>query len=433
MVGAMIRRLIVYRLLRYRFAWLAFGLLGCYLTAVIVLVVATRDQATAGGALVSCRRDAMDTTAVAFTVRGHENLVFKARPEDFQPLLPATFCAASNVQVLYETDAWTHVGPVDAIHISGEVTGSQTIINVTRGDFGQTKAVQLALLGGGMSLTSGAMLGVALFWGRVGHMVSRRQPKRHAKRHAKGGRLVPEDFASAVAEDLRWLGTLPWGIGGMGSSPAETQQRFDDGLAQVRGWRGDEGRMLRGVELLVGLPPVLSWTGAAEAALQIGAYDVGRFAPEAVLFAQQCVEKALALDPDNADARICEAHVLAARAANGEKPALVQAEGRLRELRALKVDHPRLPVASAAVHMAARRWSSALLPLRTGIAAAPSTDEADYGRLLLAQALARGKRQQVAEMVLSDLRARDVVPEDTLLPPARWRFARSRAMAVRVK
>ncbi|MGH2517746.1 MAG: hypothetical protein ACRDHP_19025 [Ktedonobacterales bacterium] len=390
-VESVIQHLLIRKLLRYRFAWFLFSLLGFYLAAVVVLTISAGQQRTISGLLATCRSSADSETGKAtevFTLQQAPGQTFALTPADFQPSLPGGMCqVGAFLTFRYETNVFHQPYAVDAVMFP-HLDGKPALLETANGRaFPRTRQLDMILYGGGIVLFSALMLGVALCWRRVGPVA--RKSQRTLRRERREQRQpIPAAFAAQVREDLHWLAALPWARDPEPDFVA-AYARFQRGMGYVRGWAGDERVLMRGVRLLVTCPIALAYTGAAAVALQLSAYDLTSFAPEGLDAARDYVERALAAAPGLLDARIGKVHVLAGLAALGDTDALEEAETLLRILRETGPAHPRLPAAAAHVHITRRQYSSAIASLRRALAVAPTQEEAAATLDLLAQTLLR--------------------------------------------
>jgi hypothetical protein len=247
-----------------------------------------------------------------------------------------------------------------------------------------------------MALLSGALLGVGVWWERI---------RRALRLDARDGYAddlptsVPDLLREQVEEAIHWLTTLPWGDGSVASATpsAATQapgvvspeRRLAQGLAQIRGWGGDDARLVAGVTRLVGLPPALAFTGASTAALQLAAYAPLRWAPAGARLALAYAARALAEDPTLADAHIAYTQALAALGANGDADRRAQAEAAFQALRQRAPTHPQLPYTLALLHLAHGRYADASEALQNALTWAASDAEAQRILAQLAAALRR--------------------------------------------
>lgn len=381
----MIRWLLRSRLLRYRFAWFAFSLLGFYLAGVLWVSISARHQITVAGPLASCApiRDGSGVvTSYVVTLAGAPGVHVQMTPGDMSPAPPTDLCSVQVVRVWYETASLD--GPLIAdrmdIH-SAAASGTATYATPAGRDFATAKRLTLAAWAGGVSLLSAVMLLVAIFWRHVRHLVRRKRPSRSTR-----PRKLPAHFTEQVTEDLFWLESVPWG-GSLSASGADAAARFEQGLALVQGRAGDEEQLLRGVSLLALCPPELALVGAAEAALQLGEYDAVSYAPEAGRAALAYAERALSLDPMSVDAQIARVRALAAQAAMREPGALARANAALRVASNMDPSHPRLPLAVASLYLARRQYAPAVAALRLALTLAPSDEAAHAVHVMLARVL----------------------------------------------
>lgn len=390
----LLRRVLLYRLLRYRAAWFVCAAIGGYLTLSLVLALSARHQVALRGPIATCEPGIDSGGAVVsytFTLSGSPARTLFLQPDSLSPALPPDFCNADVVSVSYENG--TVGGPylVDRVTLRNPLGRATTPYATPAGrDFATAKRLSLLVFGGGMGVISLAMLLVGIFWRHAGVLLRKKEPRQSPTRDAPSP--LPSEFLDQVAEDLRWLAALPWGQQSLAASPGDAAvayARFHRGIALLRGWGGDQQRLLDGVELLVHCPPALAWTGAAEAALQLANYDVVTWAPDGPRAALRFSELALAASREVVEAHLARIQALAALASMGESAALRQAELALGEVRAPAPDHPRLPAAEAAVHVARRHWAPAISALRRAIERAPSQEEVQALLEQLAQALYR--------------------------------------------
>lgn len=380
-----IRRLLVYRLMRYRFAWLAFGLLGLYLAAMLIVVIGSQRQMVTSGTIAGCRPLAGGTDGSQgelFQLRERKGVEFELTAANFQPA-PPSLCARRDqpVTLRYETNALRDPDRVDELVIADPITGATaTYRDRTRTSFELVKRVRLAVFGGGMALVSLIMLGVGVWWKRFGDVARRTRPNRRRERPA----TIPAHFTAQVEQDMRWLQSLPWG------ASAATERRsaylaFQRGVALVRGWDGNEETLTRGVGLLIHCPPALAYTGAAEAALQLASYDVLTCARPGLDIAHMFIRRALEREPDSLDARLTYIHILAAYGSLGDTARLARATKELHAVRDAAPRLRRLPSAAAAVSIARRDDKQAIAALRRAIGVTPNEEE----RVALVDTLAR--------------------------------------------
>ncbi|MGH2486258.1 MAG: hypothetical protein ACRDHE_09620, partial [Ktedonobacterales bacterium] len=300
-LDSIIRRLLVYRLMRYRFAWLAFGLVGLYLAAVLVLVIYAQRQVSLSGTIIACRSQPAGTTGQvtqSFTLREDSDLALELTAANFSPALPA-LCTRRDqpTRLRYETNALREPNRVDEVTIFDAATGADIIYrDPTRADFEVVKRTQLIVLGGGMTLVSLFMLIVGAFWPRFADAAKKTRPTRRRERPS----VIPTHFTAQVGSDMRWLANLPWGVNA-GGDHRSGHLAFQRGVALVRGWDGNEAILTRGVGLLVHCPPALAYTGAAEAALQLASYDVVSYDRAGLGVALGFVRRALELAPASVD------------------------------------------------------------------------------------------------------------------------------------
>lgn len=372
-VDGIIRRLLVYRLMRYRFAWLAFGLVGLYLAATLFVVIGSQRQLTTTGALVNCRTISGGQAGALFELRERPGVEFELTAANFQPAPPA-LCARHDqtITIRYVTNALRDPYHVDTLVLINSASGAATVYHDrTVSDFELVKRVRLVAFGGGMTLVSLIMLSVALWWRRFRDVA--RKPKVTQRRRERPTQ-IPSHFSAQVEQDMAWLRSLPWGES-RSMDRRSAYLAFHRGVALVRGWDGNEETLTHGVALLIHLPPALAYTGAAETALQLASYDVLTSARRGLDIAYQYIRRALAEAPDSLDARLTYIHVLAAYGSLGDVTRLAQA---MKELRAVRDVNPRLrrlPSAEAAVRIARRDYKPAIAALRRALAVTPNEEE----------------------------------------------------------
>ena len=384
---SIIRRVLVYRLMRYRFAWLAFGLVGLYLAALLVVVIGSERLLVASGTIENCRLvpgGSAGQQSELFALREWPGTQFKLTATDFQPA-PPSLCAQRGqvVTVRYVTNALREPNQVDALTYPQTANGASAIYrDRTQTDFELMKRVRLAVFGGGMTLVSLIMLSVGVWWGRFGDVAKTKRSR--SSRGRERPSPIPWHFLRQVELDMDWLRSLPWGQG-YTADPRSAYFAFQRGVALIRGWDGNEGILTQGVALVAHLPPVLAYTGAAEAALQLASYDILTYARPGLAIADQFIRRALAQAPQSLDARLTAVHVHAAFGSMGDESRLTLAA---KELRALREDAPRLrrlPGAIAAVCIARRDYKQAIVAVRRALTVTPNEEE----RQALVDTLAR--------------------------------------------
>jgi hypothetical protein len=419
---AVIHRLFLRRLLRYRVAWLSFSLLGYYLAGVFLLVLGARQQVRITGTIHACRPYVSTTSGeqgVTFTLDGNTHQEYALIYSSFTPTVPKSLCKPeARVSFVYETNSLSDPFQVNEI----TAANAKVYATTTYGVFPDVQRVELVLVPGGMALVSTIMLVVAIFWKQVGPIAR----KTNRTRPVKSRKLlpIPTEFLRQVDEDLNWLYALPWGEDAE-PNHALAYRRFHRGVALVRGWAGNEAQLLSGVHLLLCCTPALAFTGAAEVALQLGAHDLNSFAPHAVEAALDFCARALTLAPGSLDARLTQVHALAAAGSAGDVSALEDADSTLAILREVAADHPRLHAAIAAVYLARRQYQPAIAAQRQALAEAPFQEEAQAMLDLMAQTLlhAGSLKQALRLFVKLNLEPPDM--RQSRLTPARRRLATS--------
>ena len=424
-LDSIIRRLLVYRLMRYRFAWLAFGLVGLYLAAVLVLVIYSQRQVSISGAMTACRSQPAGTNGQvteSFSLREHPGLALELTAANFSPTLPA-LCGPrdQSARLRYETNALREPNRVDEVTLVDTRTGAEVVYrDRTRADFEVVKQTQLVVFGGGMALVSVFMLIVGAFWPRFADAAKKTRPTRRRERPS----LIPTHFTAQVGSDMRWLAALPWGVNA-GADHRSGHLAFQRGVALVRGWDGDEETLTRGVGLLVHCPPALAYTGAAEAALQLASYDVLSYDRAGLGVALGYVGRALELAPASVDARLTRIHVLAAFGSMGDTERLAQAIHELRGLREDAARHRRLPSAMAAVAIARRDYKQATVALRKALAVTPNEEERAALLDTLARVLLRAGDLREALRLFVTLSLPDVAEQGVPLSAGQRRLSQS--------
>lgn len=419
---AVIHRLVLRRLLRYRVAWLTFSLLGFYLAFIFLLVLGARQQLHTAGTIQKCLPYTSPSTGQPgniFTLTGQPRQQYLLVGTSFTTTLPKSLCqTGQRVRFTFETDTLGDPYKVDEIAASSAFSNDYTTTSYET--FPQVQRIELVLVVGGMVLVSTIMLGVAVFWKQAGPIAR----KSNRSRPVQSRKLLPlpSEFLRQVEEDLTWLHSLPWG---QDAEPnhAVAYARFHRGVALVRGWAGDESQLVAGVRLLLNCPPALAFTGAAEVALQLGAHELNSFAPHAVEAALDYCERALALAPGSLDARLTHVHALAAAATCGDPDALPAADTTLTILREVAADHPRLHAAIAALYLARHQYRPAIAALHHALADAPYQEEARAVLDLMAQTLlhAGSLKQALRLFVKLNLDPPDM--RQSRLTPARRRLA----------
>jgi hypothetical protein len=235
-VDSVIRRLLVYRLIRYRFAWLAFGLLGLYLAGILVVVICSAREANATGTVVNCRavhRGSGGQGTELFQLAGRPGAELELTAAHFHSA-PSSLCSRPDqvVSVGYVTNALRDPERVDMLILTEPQSGAATVYrDGTMASFELVKHVRLALFGGGMTLVSLIMLGVGLWWRRCADVARKTKPSRRPERPSQ----TQAHFTAQIERDMNWLRSLPWG-----ASPASVDRRtaylaFHRGVALVRG------------------------------------------------------------------------------------------------------------------------------------------------------------------------------------------------------
>jgi hypothetical protein len=175
MLGLLLRRLLVYRLIRYRGAWLVAGLLCCCLTATVSRAIQSRAQVATSGTIGSCSESRESTgqpASYTFRLREMPQVMWSLDASAFSPRLPDRLCLTPSVTLLYETDALFGRGTVDRIEIGDLLTGATRVFTAEADrDFDRNKWMSLALYGGGLGALSLALLFIALFWPQTGGVV----------------------------------------------------------------------------------------------------------------------------------------------------------------------------------------------------------------------------------------------------------------------
>ncbi len=405
-------RLLFRPLLRFRLAWFVAGALGCYLTLLIVLFTLAQREVALNGPFAACRaqRDA-ETGAITYLLTyrpadlslGMGQLTLD--PLGYAPPLPADLCHQHIVSVVYAQNTLGGPYPVNRVTLVALMKPIVVYVqhsNSAGRNFAAARANTLWLRGGGMALLSGALLGVGMWWERI------RRALRLDPREGYADELptsVPDLIHTQVEEALHWLTALPWGDGGAApatsavSAPgtAAPERRLAQGLALIRGWGGDDTRLVAGVTRLVGLPPAMAFTGGSVAALQLAAYAPLRWAPAGARLALAYAARALSEDPAFADAHVAYTQALAALGVNGDADRRAQAEAAFQTLRQRAPNHPQLPYTLAMLHLAHGRYAEASEALQNALTHANSDHEAQR---ILTQLAATLRRQGDLRQIL---------------------------------
>jgi len=399
-------RLLLRPLLRFRLAWFAAGALGAYLTLVIVLFTLAQREVALNGPFASCqaKRDsetgaALYTFAYRLPGSAHSTGALTLDPLGYAPPLPTDLCRRHIVGVVYAQN--TLGGPYPINRITLEARSRPIIVyaqhsNSAGRDFAAARANTLGLRGGGMALLSGALLGVGLWWERIRRAL---RLDAHAGYADDLPTTMPELLREQIEEAIHWLTSLPWGDGVSASAPSPGQppqgaaapdrQRMAQGLAQIRGWGGDDARLVAGVTRLVGLPPAMAFTGGSTAALHLAAYAPNRWAPSGARLALAYAARALSEDVTLADAHVAYTQALAALGVNGDADRRVQAEAAFQTLRHRAPTHPQISRTLAMLHLAHGRYPEASEALQNALTQATSDAEAQHILAQLAAALRR--------------------------------------------
>ena len=418
-IGSLLQKLLMRRLLRYRFAWFAFGLLSLYIAGIIGVVVVSshREHATGTPAACSAQQDSSGQTSILFTLRGEPKTWYQIAPDMFRPVVPVSVCEAQLFDFTYETNILRDPFKVDGLVAISSTHRKVTYVSIAGQIYTQVQTVQLIGGAGGMLMVGIIMFAVGVFWSQVGDLARRVQL---TTRSARLARNMPQEFLAHVTRDIDWLEALPWGTSCAQDADGGVV-RFQRGVALVRGWGGDPAHLMEGVHQLIQCPAVYAHTGAAEVALQLGAHELGAYAPDALAAARRHCWSAIMLAPDSADARITYVHVLAGLSAQ-DKTALQQAEELLTTLRQAAPHHPRLPSAAAAILIAEGRWSAAITWLKRALALAPSQEEAQAILDQLAFVTLRARNLRQALKVFVELNLPAPAADDIGLTPARKRL-----------
>lgn len=414
LLGGIVRRALLGRLVRYRVAWLGCGVAGLYLALAFALIINARQQTTRVGTFDSCSTiptSASGTTTYNFTLRQAPGLRWQFAPDALTPAVPAHFCWATYAVVTYETDPLQ--GPVSVDRLTLYGLPGQRVSSYTSpvGDnFVLAKRVTLYVWSGGTTLLSVMMLLVAACWRVSGGILRWLAGVRQGHAQAR----LPAAFGAQVRVDLHWLAALPWGASA-GDEGVEGAARFARGIALVRGWQRQEDTLLDGAALLIQCPPALAYAGAAEVALQFAAYGLTTWSPAGARAALTYADRGLACAPNAPDALVARVQALAALGAMGDGDALRSAAHSARTLAAVAPDHPRLPAAVATIYLAGHQYAAACTALGLAIERAPSPDEAAALRAQLTRAQARAGRLRHAPRITAAPRAeRDTASLPTL-------------------
>jgi tetratricopeptide (TPR) repeat protein len=183
--------------------------------------------------------------------------------------------------------------------------------------------------------------------------------------------MATQDNQRQVRDFALELMSVPWGEQVRVSS-TELRPLFDQTVAAVRRVSGDWRKYAEPVGVFASMPSPWCFIGAAEI-MQRLAYTRGNvYVPYGLRQGLRFIALAQAADPENADALVTRARLLAS---SSDRTWLRLAEDTLRRVQAIAPQHPRLPAAEATLFSHFREYEKALAAADQAIARAPTPFE----------------------------------------------------------
>lgn len=215
--------------------------------------------------------------------------------------------------------------------------------------------------------------------------------ERHAQLAIKSGRAMPIPTTPYLAPDSELKETIrgveafavemisiPWGREKPPLPPAELHPQFEETVIFVRGVTGDWRQFANPIELFARMSPPWCYIGAAEIMLRLSYISGGVHVPNGLRQGLRFVAEAQNADPNNAEALIIRAKLLAGYP---DKHWLRAAEDTLRRAQQLAPDHPWLPGAEAAVFRQFGEYEKALQANAESVRRATTPDERHIARV----------------------------------------------------
>jgi tetratricopeptide (TPR) repeat protein len=164
---------------------------------------------------------------------------------------------------------------------------------------------------------------------------------------------------------------VPWGEQVTVSS-TELRTLFDQTVATVRRVSGDWRKFAEPIEVFAGMPVPWCFIGAAEIMRPLSYTRGNLYVPYGLRQGLRFIALAQAADPENADALVTRARLLAS---SSNRTWLRLAEDTLRRVQAIAPQHPRLPSAEAILFGHFKEYDKALAAIDQAIALAPTPGE----------------------------------------------------------
>ncbi|HEX9039344.1 MAG TPA: tetratricopeptide repeat protein [Ktedonobacterales bacterium] len=209
---------------------------------------------------------------------------------------------------------------------------------------------------------------------------------RNLSRRQRQGQPDVENFA-------RQLILVPWGQQ-VQITGADIRPAFDQATLVTRQYTGDWRKLREPIAVFAALPAPWCFVGAASVMARLSFLVGGAYAPIGVRQGLRFIAQAQAVDPENVDALLERAGLLA----DVYNPQWLKlAEQTLTRIQQIAPNHPRLPFAEAALFKRYGQREKALAALDQAIARAPSQPEWILARANYADTLLQMARWDEAE------------------------------------
>ena len=176
---------------------------------------------------------------------------------------------------------------------------------------------------------------------------------------------------------------VPWGQR-VSITGSELRTQFDQAVATTRRIAGDWRKLAEPVATFASMPAPWCYIGAAEVLQRLSFLVGGAFSPIGLRQGLRYIAQAQAVDPDNADALITRARLLA----SVSNPRWLKlAEETLTRVQAIAPNHPRLPAAEAQLFERYGQREKALACLEQSIARAQTSTDQVIARIQYANML----------------------------------------------
>jgi tetratricopeptide (TPR) repeat protein len=179
------------------------------------------------------------------------------------------------------------------------------------------------------------------------------------------------------------LMAVPWGEQVTVSS-AELRPQFDQTVADVRRVPGDWRKYAEPIRVFAGMPAPWCYIGAAEIMQRLSYTRAGTYVPFGLRQGLRFIALAQAADPENVDALVTRARLLAS---SWDQVWLRLAEDTLRRVQAIAPNHPRLPSAEATLFTHFHEHEKALMATEQAIARAPTPTDKVVAQIVRANIL----------------------------------------------